>query len=86
MGVRVRRWVSMHGLALNVTTNLDHFSLIVPCGLAGRPVTSMERELQGGCPPFAQVAGELAESLTGLAERAYETAAERRTRAGAPQA
>jgi lipoyl(octanoyl) transferase len=45
MGVRVRKWVSMHGLALNVTTNLDHFSLIVPCGLAGRPVTSLAREL-----------------------------------------
>lgn len=43
MGVRVRKWVSMHGLAINVTTNLDHFALIVPCGLVGRPVTSLER-------------------------------------------
>lgn len=45
MGVRVRRWVSMHGLALNVTTNLEHFGLIVPCGLAGRPVTSLAEVL-----------------------------------------
>ncbi len=45
MGIRVRRWVSMHGLALNVNTNLDHFDLIVPCGLEGRAVTSLEREL-----------------------------------------
>jgi lipoyl(octanoyl) transferase len=45
LGVRVSKWVSMHGLALNVTTNLDHFNMIVPCGLAGRSVTSMQREL-----------------------------------------
>ena len=45
MGVRVRKWVSIHGLALNVATNLEHFGLIVPCGLAGRGVTSLEREL-----------------------------------------
>ncbi|MBT8484199.1 MAG: lipoyl(octanoyl) transferase LipB [Phycisphaerales bacterium] len=44
MGVRVSRWVSMHGLALNVATNLAHFDLIVPCGLSGCVVTSVERE------------------------------------------
>ena len=41
MGVRVRRWVTLHGLALNVSTDLSHFAHIVPCGLAGRPVTSL---------------------------------------------
>jgi lipoyl(octanoyl) transferase len=55
MGVRVSRWVSMHGLALNVTTNLEHFDLIVPCGLAGRSVTSMQRELGAACPPMTNV-------------------------------
>jgi lipoyl(octanoyl) transferase len=55
MGVRVARWVSMHGLALNVTTNLAHFDLIVPCGLAGRAVTSLERELGPACPAMDAV-------------------------------
>lgn len=53
MGVRVRRWVTTHGLALNVATNLDHFKLIVPCGLAGRPVTSLRNELGDSCPDMA---------------------------------
>ena len=55
MGVRVSRWVTMHGLALNVCTNLEHFNLIVPCGLAGRSVTSMRRELGESCPAMDDV-------------------------------
>jgi lipoyl(octanoyl) transferase len=50
MGVRVAQWVSMHGLALNVHPNLEHFKLIVPCGLAGRAVTSMKERLGDACP------------------------------------
>ncbi len=47
MGIRCSRWVTMHGLALNVAPDLSHFDLIVPCGIADRDkgVTSMAREL-----------------------------------------
>jgi lipoyl(octanoyl) transferase len=69
MGVRVRRWVSMHGLALNVTTNLEHFDLINPCGL-GRPVTSLERLLGGRAPSFADVKKALSVQLTSHIEQA----------------
>lgn len=42
IGVRVKRWVTMHGFAMNITPELSHFSGIVPCGIAEFPVTSLD--------------------------------------------
>jgi lipoyl(octanoyl) transferase len=48
MGVRCSRWVTMHGIALNVNTNLNYFDYIVPCGIKDKQVTSIKKELGVG--------------------------------------
>jgi lipoyl(octanoyl) transferase len=58
IGISIHRAVTMHGFALNVNTDLDYFSLIVPCGMQNCPVTSIEKEL--GRSVSLEGAGELA--------------------------
>ena len=67
IGVRIKRGVSLHGLALNIETDLQYFDLIVPCGLAGRAVTSMRETLRGATPAIEKVREVLAARLSELA-------------------
>ena len=46
LGVRTSRWVTMHGFALNVNTDLDYFNNIIPCGISNKKVTSIKNELE----------------------------------------
>jgi lipoyl(octanoyl) transferase len=68
IGVRIARWVTSHGLALNVSTDLSAFDLIVPCGIRGRGVTSLER-LLGRAVPLDGVMDRLALHFAEVFER-----------------
>jgi lipoyl(octanoyl) transferase len=48
IGIRVRNWVSMHGIAINVNTDLKYFNHIIPCGIQNRGVVSMQDILEEG--------------------------------------
>lgn len=75
IGVRVSRWVAMHGLALNVRPDLAHFDLIVPCGLHGRAVTSLEREAPSQVPDMEAARRAMAVALEAALSDAVASAA-----------
>jgi lipoyl(octanoyl) transferase len=65
LGIKVRRWVTLHGIALNVTTDLSFFGLINPCGLS-RPVTSMQKLLGKKTPAMGEVKKAFAKNIERL--------------------
>ena len=68
IGVRISRWVTSHGFAFNVSTRLDHFQLIVPCGIADRGVTSLEKAT-GRTIPIEEVEDRLIENFAAVFAR-----------------
>ena len=68
IGVRISRWVTSHGFALNVNTNLSRFGLIVPCGITDKGVTSME-QLLGHRVPMDEVADAVERSFAAVFAR-----------------
>ena len=75
IGVRIARWVTSHGFAFNVATDLSPFDLIVPCGIRTRGVTSLTR-LLGRPVAVAEVASSLAAHVAAVFDRKIESGAE----------
>jgi lipoyl(octanoyl) transferase len=70
MGVKSSRWVTMHGIALNVNSDLSYFNHIVPCGIVDKAVTSMEKEL-GEKVDMKKVQLELKENMANIFDFDY---------------
>jgi lipoyl(octanoyl) transferase len=68
IGVRISRWITSHGFALNVAPDLGHFGLIIPCGIADRGTTSMER-LLGHTVPMEDVQDAVARGFAEVFQR-----------------
>lgn len=68
IGVRISRWVTSHGVAFNVTTGVEYFNLIVPCGISDRGVTSLAAEL-GRVPEMRDVEDRFVEHFARVFER-----------------
>ena len=73
IGVRISRWITCHGFAFNVATDLRHFQLIVPCGIADHGVTSLEKA--AGRPiPIAEAEGRIVARFAEVFEREVSAA------------
>ena len=68
IGVRISHWVTSHGFAFNVSTDLEHFRLIVPCGIADRGVTSLERAT-GTTVPMAEAEDAIVREFAAVFDR-----------------
>ncbi len=68
MGVRASRWVTMHGFALNVNSDLGYFDLMIPCGIKGKAVTSLNMELGKKEVSMAEVKEKLLKHFSQLFE------------------
>jgi len=71
VGIRISRWITSHGVAFNVTTDLSYFDLIVPCGIADKSVTSLARELRRDVV-MPDVEGRFAQRFAEVFERTAE--------------
>ena len=68
IGVRISRWITSHGFAFNVTTDVDFFNLIVPCGIADKGVTSLAAKL-GRPPSMAEIEDRFVSNFAAVFER-----------------
>ncbi len=69
IGIRLKRWVTFHGMSFNVRPDLTGFRTIVPCGLVGEAVTSLKKLLQDACPALPEVRARLAEHFSTVCRR-----------------
>lgn len=80
IGFRLKRWITMHGMSFNVRPDLSGFRLIVPCGLAGEPVSSLHEILGAACPALAAARDRMTAHFGAVCGRAltvFRTPAER---------
>jgi lipoyl(octanoyl) transferase len=87
IGVHAREWVTWHGFALNVTTDLGYFELMTPCGIPGVRMTSLAVELGAAAPPMSiisQTAAEAVQERFGFDDRSELSSAELGARLGRP--
>jgi len=73
IGVRISRWITSHGIAFNVTTDVDFFNLIVPCGIADKGVTSLASQL-GRAPELRDVEDRFAARFSQVFDRVISDA------------